>query len=56
LIYEGRLVVFYTYESDLGDGWEDQEVHKDSEETRQKALKMGANIVSYAFTSQNNNP
>jgi len=54
LIYEGRLVVFYTYESDLGDGWEDREVHKDSEETRQKALRMGANIVSYAFTLRDN--
>lgn len=52
LIYEGRLIVFYTYECDLGDGWEDREVHKDSEETRQKALRMGANIVAYVFTSQ----
>ena len=50
LVYEGRLVLFYTYECDLGDGWEDREVHKDSEETRQKALRMGANIISYAFT------
>ena len=50
LIYEGRLVCFYTYESDLGDGWEDQSVHKDSEETRVKALKMGANIIQFAFT------
>ena len=50
LIYEGRLVLFYTYESDLGDGWEDAEVHKDSEEIRVKALKMGANMVSYVFT------
>ncbi len=49
LIYEGRLVCYYTYESDLGDGWEDYEVHKDSEEIREKALKMGANIVAYAF-------
>jgi hypothetical protein len=50
LIYEGRLVCFYSYESDLGDGWEDQEVHGDSYETRLKALKMGANLVQYAFT------
>ncbi len=49
LFWEGRLVCFYSYESDLGDGWEDQEVHKDSEETRQKALKMGANIIKYNF-------
>ena len=50
LIYEGRLVCFYTYECDLGDGWEDQAVHHDSQETRTKALKMGANIVQYVFT------
>ena len=49
LLYEGRLVCFYTYESDLGDGWEDPEVHKDSEETHLKALRMGANLVNYAF-------
>lgn len=49
LIYEGRLVCFYTYECDLGDGWEDFEVHKDSPETHQKALKMGANIVQYVL-------
>ena len=50
LFYEGRLICFYTYECDLGDGWEDAEVHRDSEETRLKALKMGANIVQYVFT------
>ncbi len=50
LIYEGRLICFYTYECDLGDGWEDWDVHKDSEETRTKALKMGANLVQYVFT------
>jgi len=49
IIYEGRLVCFYTYECDLGDGWEDTAVHNDSEETRLKALKMGANIVGYVF-------
>jgi len=49
LIYEGRLVCFYSYETDLGDGWEDWDVHKDSEETRTKALKMGANIIHYVF-------
>jgi hypothetical protein len=49
LIYEGRLVCFYTYECDLGDGWEDQDVHHDSAITRQKALQMGANMVSYVF-------
>lgn len=45
----GRLVLLFTYESDLGDGWEDAEVHNDPEEVRLKALQMGANIVEYAF-------
>ena len=49
IIYEGRLVCFYSYESDLGDGWEDEEVHKDPLEIRIKALRMGANLVQYAF-------
>jgi hypothetical protein len=49
LIYEGRLVCFYDFECDLGDGWEDQSVHKDSEATRLKALQMGANIIQYVF-------
>lgn len=49
LIYNGRLVCFYSYETDLGDGWEDPDVHKDSPEVRSKALKMGANIISYVF-------
>ncbi len=51
LIYNGRLVCFYDYECDLGDGWESREVHNNSEETRQKALRMGANILFYAFTT-----
>lgn len=49
IFYEGRLVCFYDYESDLSDGWEDEEVHNDSKEVREKALKMGANIIMYAF-------
>ncbi len=49
LIYEGRLVVFYSYQCDLGDGWEDYEVHKDPEEVHIKALKMGANLLQYVF-------
>ena len=49
LIYEGRLVCFYTYECDLGDGWEDSSVHSDSDEKRIEALKMGANIIQYVF-------
>ncbi len=48
LIYEGRLVCFYDYECDLGDGWDD--VHNDPEPIRQKALQMGANIVAYVFS------
>ena len=50
LIWQGRLIAFYDYESDLGDGWDD--VHKDPEELRQKALEMGANIIRYVFQQQ----
>ncbi|MEL7004349.1 MAG: DUF4159 domain-containing protein [Bacteroidota bacterium] len=50
LILKGRLVAYYSYESDLGNGWEDQSVHKDPEAKRQQALKMGANILTYCFT------
>lgn len=49
IFHEGRMILFYTYECDLGDGWEDPEVHGDSDETRGKALRMGANIVQYVF-------
>lgn len=49
LFHNSKLVVLYTYECDLGDGWEDYEVHKDSEAIRKKALQMGANIIQYAF-------
>lgn len=49
LFWEGRLVCFYSYESDLGDGWEDPSVHKDPEELRNAALQMGANLVQFAF-------
>ncbi|MCB0447613.1 MAG: DUF4159 domain-containing protein [Gelidibacter sp.] len=49
IFHEGRLVLLFTYESDLGDGWEDEEVHNDPFEVREKALKMGANIIKYAF-------
>ena len=48
---EGRLVLLFTFESDLGDGWEDPTVHNDPEEVRQKALQMGANIIQYVFKS-----
>lgn len=50
LIYKGRLVCFYSYECDLGNGWEDQDIYNDPEPIRQKALQMGANLIQYAFT------
>ena len=50
LIWEGRVVCFYTFECDLGDGWEDESVHNDPPEVRRQALQMGANIVQFAFT------
>jgi hypothetical protein len=50
IFYENRLICLYTYECDLGDGWEDAAVHHDSEELRTKALQMGANIIQYVFT------
>lgn len=46
-----RLVLLYTYECDLGDGWEDAEVHNDPKDVREKALKMGANILNYIFNN-----
>ena len=49
IFHKNKLVLLFTYESDLGDGWEDSEVHNDPEAVRLKALKMGANIVKYAF-------
>lgn len=51
LIYEGELVCFYSYESDLGNGWEDQSVYNDPQEIRIEALQMGANLISYVFIS-----
>jgi hypothetical protein len=50
LFYENKLICFYSYETDLGDGWEDEEVHHDAAEKRIQALKMGANLIHYAFT------
>ncbi len=49
LFYEGRLICFYDYETDLSDGWEDTIVHNNPKEVREKALKMGSNIIEYAF-------
>lgn len=51
LIWQGRLVAYFSYESDLGNGWEDRSVYNDPEEVRLEALKMGANLIQYAFTS-----
>nr|WP_315197323.1 DUF4159 domain-containing protein [uncultured Flavobacterium sp.] len=51
IFIENKLVLLYTYECDLGDGWEDAEVHNDPLEVREKALKMGANIINYIFTN-----
>jgi len=51
LIYQGRLICFYSFESDLGNGWEDQSIYGDPEETRLEALQMGANILTFAFTA-----
>mgnify|MGYP000321346446 CR=1 FL=1 len=50
LIYEGKLLCYYSYESDLGNGWEDKRIHNDTDAARQKALRMGANIISFALT------
>ncbi len=49
ILHEGRIVCLYTYETDLGDGWEDPQVHNDTPEKRKEALQMGVNILMYAF-------
>jgi hypothetical protein len=49
LFHEGRLVVFFVYESDIGDGWEDPQVHNDPQEKREAALKMGVNIITWVL-------
>ena len=51
IFIDNRLVLLYTFECDLGDGWEDPEVHNDPKEVREKALKMGANILNYIFNN-----
>ncbi|MBN1969956.1 MAG: DUF4159 domain-containing protein [Candidatus Delongbacteria bacterium] len=51
IFHNGRLVLFYSYECDLGDGWEDKEVHNDSDKKRIAALKMGANLIYYFINS-----
>ncbi|MCF6360591.1 MAG: DUF4159 domain-containing protein [Cyclobacteriaceae bacterium] len=52
LIYQGRLVCYYTYETDLGNGWEDQQIYNNPKALRTKALQMGANIISFCFTQE----
>lgn len=49
IVHNNKVVLLFTSESDLGDGWEDPTVHNDPTEIREKALKMGANIITYAF-------
>ena len=49
IMNDGRIILLYTFEADLGDGWEDEEVHNNAQEVRLKALKMGANIIHYVF-------
>lgn len=51
IFIDNKLVLLYTFECDLGDGWEDSEVHNDPREVREKALKMGANILNYVFNN-----
>ncbi len=50
IFHEGRLVVFYTYETNISDGWADPNVHGDPPDVRQKALEMGTNIMVFALT------
>lgn len=50
VFHQGRMVIFYSYNTDLGDGWEDADVHDDPPDKREAALKMGVNIVLYALT------
>jgi hypothetical protein len=52
ILYEGRVVIFYSYETDLGNGWEDQSIYNDPPNLRELALKMGANIIQYSFTAE----
>jgi hypothetical protein len=51
IFLDGRLALFYSYESDLGDGWEDEGVHGDPAEVREAALRMGVNLFSYALSA-----
>lgn len=51
IFHQGRLVLFYSFECDLGNGWEDQKIYNDPEAKRREALRMGANLISYSFTN-----
>lgn len=55
LYHEGRMVCLYTFESDLGDGWEDPRIHNDTEQNHIEALQMGANIIQYVFINDETN-
>jgi hypothetical protein len=52
IFLEGRLVLYYSYQTDLGDGWEDPEVHRDPPEKHEEALRMGVNLFVYAVGSR----
>jgi hypothetical protein len=51
IFLEGRLVLYYSYQTDLGDGWEDPEVHRDPEPVREQAIRMGVNLFAYAVSA-----
>lgn len=51
IFHQGRLIVFFAYESDIGDGWEDSQVHNDPPDKREAALKMGVNIITWALAN-----
>ncbi len=51
ILIEGRVAVFYSYESNISDGWDSPDVHHDPPELRKKALEMGANLIQFAFTN-----
>jgi hypothetical protein len=50
IIHEGRVVLFYSYNTDIGDGWESEEVHNNPAEVRRQALRMGTNLLVYALS------
>jgi hypothetical protein len=56
IIYQGRLVCFYSVECDLGDGWESTEVHQDSKDAHMRALQMGANLIQYSLLGEGFKP